>query len=80
MNLAESTQEHESYRGGGLAALRCGAFLFDLDGVLIDSTPAVQSVWAQWAIEHGFDPDAVAAHAHGRPSRVARRGSRLRHQ
>jgi sugar-phosphatase len=42
--------------------------LFDLDGVLIDSTPAVQRVWTQWAIEHGFDPDAVVAHAHGRPS------------
>ena len=53
---------------GELAAIRCSAFLFDLDGVLIDSTPAVQRVWAQWAKEHGFDPDAVVAHAHGRPS------------
>jgi len=68
MNSAESTQEHESSPGGGLAAIRCSAFLFDLDGVLIDSTPAVHRVWAQWAMEHGLDPDAVVAHAHGRPS------------
>ena len=68
MDSAESTQEREFSRRGRLAAIRCNAFLFDLDGVLIDSTPAVQRVWAQWAMEHGFDPDAVVAHAHGRPS------------
>ncbi len=44
------------------------ALLFDLDGVLIDSTPAVSRVWAQWAQERGFDPAGVVAHAHGRPS------------
>jgi len=68
MNSAESIQGREASRIGGLAAIRCSAFLFDLDGVLIDSTPAVQRVWAQWANEHGFEPDAVVAHAHGRPS------------
>jgi sugar-phosphatase len=46
----------------------CRAFLFDLDGVLIDSTPAVARVWTQWAIAHGFDPDEVIRRAHGRPS------------
>jgi sugar-phosphatase len=46
----------------------CSALLFDLDGVLIDSTPAVARVWRSWAIEHGFDPEDVVAHAHGRPS------------
>jgi len=39
-----------------------------LDGVLIDSTPAVTRVWRQWAIAHGFDPDDVVRKAHGRPS------------
>lgn len=68
MKSAESTPDDESSRGGGLAAIRCNAFLFDLDGVLIDSTPAVQRVWARWAMERGFDADAVVAHAHGRPS------------
>lgn len=48
--------------------LRCAALLFDLDGVLIDSTPAVARVWTKWAIEHGFDPAEVVARAHGRPS------------
>jgi mannitol-1-/sugar-/sorbitol-6-phosphatase len=48
--------------------LHCAALLFDMDGVLIDSTPAVARVWRQWAIEHGFDPDQVVASAHGRPS------------
>jgi mannitol-1-/sugar-/sorbitol-6-phosphatase len=42
--------------------------LFDLDGVLVDSTPAVARVWAGWAREHGFDPDEVVRKAHGRPS------------
>jgi len=46
----------------------CSALLFDLDGVLVDSTPAVTRVWAQWAIAHGFDPDDVVLKAHGRPS------------
>jgi sugar-phosphatase len=48
--------------------IQCSALLFDLDGVLIDSTPAVARVWHAWAVEHGFDPEEVVAHAHGRPS------------
>jgi sugar-phosphatase len=53
-----------------MIAIRCRALLFDLDGVLIDSTPAVARVWSQWAVEHGFDPEAVVHKAHGRPSRT----------
>src|ERR1700691_2730553 len=48
--------------------VRCAALLFDMDGVLIDSTPAVARVWHRWAVEHGFNPEEVVAHAHGRPS------------
>lgn len=48
--------------------ISCAALLFDLDGVLINSTPAVARVWRKWAIEHGFDPDEVVTRAHGRPS------------
>jgi mannitol-1-/sugar-/sorbitol-6-phosphatase len=48
--------------------LHASALLFDLDGVLIDSTPAVERVWARWAIERGFDPSETVARAHGRPS------------
>src|ERR1700722_11432221 len=48
--------------------IHCAALLFDMDGVLINSTPAVSRVWRGWALEHGFDPDEVVARAHGRPS------------
>src|SRR5580693_4473416 len=51
-----------------MTEIQCAALLFDLDGVLINSTPAVARVWRQWAVEHGFDPDEVVARAHGRPS------------
>jgi len=50
--------------------IRCSAVLFDLDGVLIDSTPAVARVWSGWAVEHGLDPTTVVRMAHGRPSRT----------
>jgi sugar-phosphatase len=49
---------------------RCSALLFDMDGVLIDSTPAVARVWHRWAVEHGLDPETVVRMAHGRPSRT----------
>jgi sugar-phosphatase len=51
-----------------MTSIRCRGVLFDLDGVLVDSTPAVARVWAGWAREHGFDADEVVRRAHGRPS------------
>jgi sugar-phosphatase len=48
--------------------IQCRGVLFDLDGVLVDSTPAVARVWAKWAAKHGFVPDEVVRQAHGRPS------------
>src|SRR5260370_35628170 len=51
-----------------MTLVRCSALLFDMDGVLIDSTPAVARVWRKWAIEHGFNPAEVISRAHGRPS------------
>jgi sugar-phosphatase len=53
-----------------MTAIRCSAVLFDMDGVLIDSTPAVARVWSRWAVAHGFDPETVVHRAHGRPSRT----------
>ena len=41
-----------------------------MDGVLIDSTPAVSRVWHRWAVAHGLDPETVVRMAHGRPSRT----------
>ena len=46
----------------------CAGVLFDLDGVLVDSLPAVERVWGAWARERGLDPDRVVAMAHGHPS------------
>jgi len=51
-----------------MTQIRCSALLFDMDGVLIDSTPAVTRVWRNWALEHHFDPEDVVKRAHGRPS------------
>ena len=52
----------------GEVEIVCQCVLFDMDGVLVDSTPAVARVWAQWARERGFDPEHVTRIAHGRPS------------
>jgi sugar-phosphatase len=46
--------------------IRCGAILFDLDGVLMDSRAAVERAWERWAAGHGIDPAVVLAEAHGR--------------
>src|SRR5437660_2332167 len=48
--------------------ITASALLFDMDGVLINSTPAVARVWRRWALEHGFNPEEVVTRAHGRPS------------
>lgn len=42
------------------------AILFDLDGVLVDSTECVERTWRTWALRHGLDPDRVLEVAHGR--------------
>ncbi len=51
-----------------MKSLSCRALLFDMDGVLVDSTAAVARVWAVWALKHGLDPETVVKIAHGRPS------------
>ncbi len=44
------------------------AYLFDLDGVLVDSEAAATRTWRWWADQHGLDP-APFSGSHGRPSR-----------
>ncbi len=51
-----------------MTKIECEGILFDLDGVLVDSTPAVARVWAWWAKQHRFDPEDTVRRAHGRPS------------
>ncbi|REE99599.1 HAD-IA family hydrolase [Thermomonospora umbrina] len=46
--------------------LPAAAVLFDVDGTLIDSTPVVERTARVWAAEHGVDPEAFLAVAHGR--------------
>lgn len=44
------------------------AIVFDLDGVLADSTYAVNASWEAWAKRHDLDPAVAIANGHGRPS------------
>lgn len=44
-------------------------FLFDLDGTLINSIPAVDKAWRTWAKRHNLDGDTVLSVIHGRPAR-----------
>ena len=47
---------------------RCfAAVLFDNDGTLVDSTPAVERSWLRWAEEYGVDPSLLGRH-HGVPA------------
>jgi mannitol-1-/sugar-/sorbitol-6-phosphatase len=46
--------------------MTCGAVLFDLDGVLVDSRECVERTWRRWADHHGLDPVTVLRTAHGR--------------
>ena len=41
-------------------------FIFDVDGVVLDSIPAYQKAWAAWAKEYGVDEEVIWAVAHGR--------------
>lgn len=43
-----------------------GAVVFDLDGVLVDSMPAIDWCMRMWAAERGLDPDLVVSLSHGR--------------
>jgi sugar-phosphatase len=48
-----------------MLTLICSAILFDLDGVLVDSTRSVDRQWRAWAREHGIDEQKVIDIAHG---------------
>jgi mannitol-1-/sugar-/sorbitol-6-phosphatase len=49
-----------------MSLLKCHGFLFDLDGVLVDSHLVVERTWRRWAARHGMDGDAIVPIAHGR--------------
>ena len=49
--------------------IRCSGFLFDLDGVLVDSRAVVERTCRRWALRHQLDPETVLRIAHGRRTR-----------
>jgi sugar-phosphatase len=49
----------------GMNTFTCSAILFDLDGVLVDSTRSVERQWRIWAREQRIDEEKVTAVAHG---------------
>jgi sugar-phosphatase len=44
----------------------CSAVLFDLDGVLVDSTRYVEQQWRRWAVAKGLPPEPFLRVCHGR--------------
>jgi sugar-phosphatase len=49
-----------------MPTFHCSAILFDLDGVLIDSTATIARRWRVWAERQGIDPKKVMEVVHGR--------------
>ncbi len=48
-----------------MTTFNCAAVLFDLDGVLVDSTRSVERQWRIWARARGIDEEKAVAIAHG---------------
>ncbi|CNJ82349.1 sugar phosphatase [Yersinia aldovae] len=46
--------------------MECKGFLFDLDGTLVDSLPAVERAWIGWAQSRGISPAEVLDFIHGK--------------
>lgn len=41
-------------------------FLFDLDGTLVDSLPAVERAWSSWGARHGIAAEEILSFIHGK--------------
>jgi len=48
-----------------MKTFNCFAILFDLDGVLVNSTGSVTRQWRRWAEDNNIDPQRVFDNAHG---------------
>ncbi|MDU6538767.1 sugar phosphatase [Mixta calida] len=46
--------------------MKCRGFLFDLDGTLVDSLPAVERAWTHWGKRHAIDADEILNFIHGK--------------
>ena len=40
-----------------MKSFQCDAIIFDLDGVLVDSSVVIERHWKRWTAKHGLDPD-----------------------
>jgi sugar-phosphatase len=58
--MPASDRTSPTFRGQTYAA-----FLFDMDGTLLDSSPVVERVWTAWAQRHGYEPADVLAVCQG---------------
>ena len=54
-----------SIQGSALPARPYRAFLFDMDGTLLNSIAAAERVWSTWAERHGLDVAAFLKTIHG---------------
>lgn len=54
-----------SIRGSAVYNRRYRAFLFDMDGTLLNSIAAAERVWSIWAKNHGLEVAAFLATIHG---------------
>ncbi|MGB7802219.1 sugar phosphatase [Buttiauxella sp.] len=50
----------------GESVVKCKGFLFDLDGTLVDSLPAVERAWINWAKRFDISPQEVLGFIHGK--------------
>ena len=55
--------------GSALFGQRFDAVLFDLDGVLVDSTASVTRSWGRWAVEYDVSAQALQEN-HGQPAQA----------
>lgn len=46
--------------------MKYSGFLFDLDGTLVDSLPAVERAWSNWGARHGIAAQEVLSFIHGK--------------
>ncbi|MDX8516269.1 HAD-IA family hydrolase [Mesorhizobium captivum] len=51
------------------AGRKFAAFLFDMDGTVLNSIAAAERVWTQWANRHGLDVASFLPTIHGRRAR-----------
>src|SRR5919112_6587954 len=56
----------ECFLRAPMKRFECRAILFDLDGVLVDSTRHIEQQWRSWALAKGLSPEPFLRVCHGR--------------